>query len=164
MSEGRVIFDLNTLTQDDGSGVVFTREAIEGMAGQTVPLVDRRGPFPRAVGTVTIGGDGKATATLARTVHWSGTPEGVCERKDTKADAYYPVTQPNVGGTVGFSALADHPGNVTCPTCRAEADKGCNRHRDCKAADEAYKTKHGVAFAPVNFHCRNEDCEDCFGS
>lgn len=99
-----------------------------------------------------------------RAIHWSGAPEGVCERKDKKLDAYYPVTQPNAGGTVGFSALADHPGNVTCPTCKAEADKGCNRHRDCKAADEAWKAKTGGTFVPANFHCRDEDCDDCFGS
>lgn len=108
--------------------------------------------------------DGRNHDFVVRPIHWSGAPEGVCERKDKKLDAYYPETQANAGGVVGFSALADHPGNVTCPTCKAEANKGCNRHRDCKAAEEAWRVKTGGTFIPANFHCRNEDCEDCFGS
>jgi hypothetical protein len=98
-----------------------------------------------------------------RLIHWSGTPKGVCERKDSGADAYYPVTQPNAGGVVGSTGMAYYPSNVTCPTCKAEADKGCNRHRDCKAADEAWRAKTGRTFIPANFHCYDEDCEDCFG-
>jgi hypothetical protein len=159
------VFDLNALKQEDARGTVFTQAAIDGTKGQTVPLVDRTGPVPKVIGAATVQQDVKVTiAPLQRLIHWSGTPAGVCERKDKGLDAYYPVTQPNIGGTVSFSALADHPGNVTCPTCKAEVNKGCNRHRDCKEAEKAYKEKHGVEFTPANFHCRNDDCEDCFGS
>ena len=43
------------------------------------------------------------------------------------------------------------------------ARKGCNRHEDCAAADEAYQKKHKTTTVPVNFHCHDEGCEDCFG-
>jgi hypothetical protein len=36
----------------------------------------------------------------------------------------------------------------------------CNRHSDCRAADEAAKAK-GATFGAS--HCHDECCEDCFG-
>jgi len=39
------------------------------------------------------------------------------------------------------------------------APNTCNRHDDCAAADEKAQAK-GCLFA---VHCRDEDCEDCFG-
>lgn len=40
--------------------------------------------------------------------------------------------------------------------------RSCNRHRDCDAADAARVAKGGPAYLP-NFHCYDDDCEDCFG-
>lgn len=37
----------------------------------------------------------------------------------------------------------------------------CNRHDDCDAVDERFKAKSLPL--PVDLHCHDEDCEDCFG-
>lgn len=36
----------------------------------------------------------------------------------------------------------------------------CNRHNDCKAADEKARAR-GAMFGAS--HCHDEECEDCFG-
>lgn len=38
----------------------------------------------------------------------------------------------------------------------------CNRHNDCAAAEEKWRPYHpnGV---PANFHCHDDECEECFG-
>lgn len=43
--------------------------------------------------------------------------------------------------------------------------KSCNRHFDCKEAEEVYYGKHPKeprGYIP-NFHCHDDECEDCFG-
>lgn len=41
---------------------------------------------------------------------------------------------------------------------------GCNRHKDCKIADTIWREKHpDEKFIPLNFHCHDDECEDCFG-
>src|ERR1700743_2918868 len=43
------------------------------------------------------------------------------------------------------------------------AEKGCNRHEDCAAAEAAYTLRHpGAVFPVANFHCHDDCCEDCF--
>jgi hypothetical protein len=39
----------------------------------------------------------------------------------------------------------------------------CNRHSDCAAATENWKRNHNGQLPGVNFHCHDEECEDCFG-
>lgn len=50
--------------------------------------------------------------------------------------------------------------------------RSCNRHDDCDAAEAAKGfrfrfTASGLVDnrppAPANFHCHDDDCEDCFG-
>lgn len=53
---------------------------------------------------------------MERLVHWQGTPEGVCERKDSKADQR--VTTQQNGTTITDTAEASHPENITCTFCR----------------------------------------------
>lgn len=43
--------------------------------------------------------------------------------------------------------------------------KSCNRHFDCKEAEEVFYSKHPKeprGYIP-NFHCNDDECEDCFG-
>lgn len=48
-------------------------------------------------------------------IHWESTPEGVCERRDTNADA---TSVTLLGGTtITNSARAMHAENVTCLVC-----------------------------------------------
>jgi hypothetical protein len=56
--------------------------------------------------------------TTAEFIHWRGTPEGVCERKDSKADSRS-VVQGRT--TITYSGEAGFIGNVTCTTCRRYA-------------------------------------------
>lgn len=54
-------------------------------------------------------------------VHWSGTPAGVCSRKDSGADMVIvpPTLVPGAcGATVKWTAVAHHPENISCPVCR----------------------------------------------
>ena len=44
----------------------------------------------------------------------------------------------------------------------ARRDFSCNRHEDCKVAEEKYLKTYKL-YPPLNFHCHSEDCEDCFG-
>lgn len=40
----------------------------------------------------------------------------------------------------------------------------CNRHGDCVAANAKWLAEHpGQRWIPANFHCHDDDCEDCFG-
>jgi hypothetical protein len=39
----------------------------------------------------------------------------------------------------------------------------CNRHNDCKAATEKFERDNGRK-PGFNFHCHDDECEDCFGS
>lgn len=48
----------------------------------------------------------------------------------------------------------------------APSDKfknSCNRHADCNAATENWKLNHNGQLPGFNFHCHDEECEDCFG-
>ena len=41
----------------------------------------------------------------------------------------------------------------------------CNRHDDCNAADAKYREKNpGAKYIPLNFHCHDDECEECFGN
>jgi hypothetical protein len=53
-------------------------------------------------------------------IHWVGTPEGYCSRKDEKEDHTVSKYQTKDGGsgTIIYSALANFLGNVNCPRCR----------------------------------------------
>ena len=55
---------------------------------------------------------------MKRKIHWASTPTGVCDRKDQRADE---SVMSKAGATclVVNSGNANHPGNVTCGTCRA---------------------------------------------
>jgi hypothetical protein len=40
----------------------------------------------------------------------------------------------------------------------------CNRHYDCRAAEERWRLEHPDAlWIPADFHCYDECCEECFG-
>ncbi len=44
--------------------------------------------------------------------------------------------------------------------------RSCNRHDDCDKANGEWLSKHpGKNFweIPANFHCHDDECEDCFG-
>ncbi len=45
--------------------------------------------------------------------------------------------------------------------------RSCNRHVDCKAANDRWLRDHGTTKRwkiPVNFHCHDDCCEECFGN
>ena len=44
--------------------------------------------------------------------------------------------------------------------------RSCNRHEDCEEANRKWLERNPGNerwMIPVNFHCHDEDCEDCFG-
>lgn len=47
---------------------------------------------------------------------------------------------------------------------RSKDRRSCNRHDDCNEADQQYMIVHATPFTPPNFHCHNDECEDCFGA
>lgn len=49
------------------------------------------------------------------------------------------------------------PPRRTAPTSRT-----CNRHVDCDAAEYDYLLRQGKL--PIDFHCHDECCEECFGN
>lgn len=49
-----------------------------------------------------------------------------------------------------------------CPCHTPKVKRSCNRHGDCDVAASEYREKYGKD-PGVNFHCHDEDCEDCFG-
>lgn len=51
--------------------------------------------------------------TDQKLIHWTGTPQGVCARKDAKADEWQD------GPNITYLGVADHLGNVTCPVCKS---------------------------------------------
>jgi len=57
----------------------------------------------------------KEESIMDRLIHWSGTPVGVCVRKDSGVDAEV-VQQGET--TITFLASADHHEKVTCGICR----------------------------------------------
>lgn len=43
--------------------------------------------------------------------------------------------------------------------------KSCNRHEDCDKAEKEWLERHPCArWTPVDFHCHDECCEECFGN
>lgn len=45
-----------------------------------------------------------------------------------------------------------------------DSKRTCNRHFDCDEADKDWKERNpGSQWIPANFHCHDDDCEDCFG-
>lgn len=46
----------------------------------------------------------------------------------------------------------------------ATPKRTCNRHTDCDAAVLKWKAEHPQSpYTPVDFHCHDDECEDCFG-
>lgn len=45
---------------------------------------------------------------------------------------------------------------------REPVRNSCNRHGDCEKAEAAFKEKNG-RLPNLNFHCHDDECEDCFG-
>ena len=46
-----------------------------------------------------------------------------------------------------------------------EKTDSCNRHSDCDKANTEWLERHpGQIFVPVDFHCHNDECEECFGN
>jgi hypothetical protein len=41
--------------------------------------------------------------------------------------------------------------------------RSCNRHIDCGLAVQMWKDKHNGEGPGFNFHCHDDECEDCFG-
>lgn len=57
----------------------------------------------------------------------------------------------------------ENVGSAAVATQRArENRRSCNRHDDCTKAEEEFKAENGRA-PGFNFHCHDEECEDCFG-
>jgi hypothetical protein len=44
--------------------------------------------------------------------------------------------------------------------------RSCNRHHDCDKAEKDYLARHPEHLGNYisNFHCHDDECEDCFGS
>lgn len=60
----------------------------------------------------------------------------------------------------GYARIPDPPA-APVPS----AKRSCNRHDDCGEADKTYLSIHTKErFTPANFHCHNDECEDCFGN
>lgn len=55
------------------------------------------------------------------------------------------------------------PQPATEPTKEFVPSNFCNRHSDCAAAVENFKRNNSGKTPGFNFHCHDEDCEDCFG-
>lgn len=42
--------------------------------------------------------------------------------------------------------------------------RSCNRHSNCEQANKDWLNNHAMEkYVPMNFHCHNDECEDCFG-
>ena len=42
--------------------------------------------------------------------------------------------------------------------------RSCNRHNDCNEANRKWLETHPLEkYVPINFHCHDDECEDCFG-
>jgi hypothetical protein len=56
-------------------------------------------------------------------------------------------------------------GEVTADAVVITAKRSCNRHDDCdQAAKDWLLNHHMEKYVPVNFHCHNDECEECFGN
>ncbi len=56
------------------------------------------------------------------------------------------------------------PNQVAAPI--TDAKRTCNRHNDCDEANAKWLAAHPGSERwniPANFHCHDDDCEDCFG-
>lgn len=40
----------------------------------------------------------------------------------------------------------------------------CNRHKDCEQAEKDRLARNPGTLCPVNFHCHDDECEQCFGN
>ena len=42
---------------------------------------------------------------------------------------------------------------------------GCNRHSNCEQAAKDWLMNHHMEkYVPINFHCHDDECEECFGN
>lgn len=49
-------------------------------------------------------------------------------------------------------------------TTTPQQRRSCNRHDDCAKASQEWLMRHPQSmYVPVNFHCYDDECEDCFG-
>ena len=45
-----------------------------------------------------------------------------------------------------------------------QGSRSCNRHFDCDKADKEWLVRNPKERrVPTNFHCHDDNCEDCFG-
>lgn len=50
------------------------------------------------------------------------------------------------------------------PVFSAPYGNSCNRHDNCIQAEKDWLNNHHMEkFVPCNFHCHDDECEDCFG-
>lgn len=48
---------------------------------------------------------------------------------------------------------------------KTEKARSCNRHNDCEKAEEEVMKRRNITRDKIsgNFHCHDDECEDCFG-
>ena len=52
--------------------------------------------------------------------------------------------------------------NRLCPYHKPK--RSCNRHDDCDEFNKGYLQRHPESsWVPLNQHCHDDECEDCFG-
>jgi hypothetical protein len=97
----------------------------------------------------------------------NGAGEGVINHPDLEPDengvghiVFSPNQARNLANLLIWHAT-EAEGGGTSKT--ATVRNSCNRHDDCKAADEAYVARHGER-PGWNFHCHDEECDECFGN
>ena len=54
-------------------------------------------------------------------------------------------------------------GRKSC-ICGEPLVRSCNRHADCNEAERLRIERYPGTLVPANFHCHDDECEDCFGS
>lgn len=61
--------------------------------------------------------------------------------------------------------IADAQAVAVAPPAPPVKRNNCNRHSDCAEAEAKWKERNpAIPFAPLSFHCHDDECEDCFGS
>lgn len=96
--------------------------------------------------------------------YWSVKSSSVSIRPELTGGTYYERAQsPIYAIRMATAAFFENIAAKVVPHPTTLKNR-CNRHADCAGAAEAYKAKCLVDFVPANFHCYDEDCEDCFGS
>ena len=63
----------------------------------------------------------------------------------------------------GHCSVYEETETYTFPRPQPIPSNSCNRHDDCKAADEKFEKEYGRK-PGFNFHCHDDECPDCFGN